>query len=441
VTSFLDSSEGSPYCPGCGHPHVLRALDGALRAAGGEPHRLVLVTDIGCVGLADAQFPTLHTVHALHGRAAAVATGMQLASASARRRDGPLKPVVLVGDGGATIGLLHLVHAAQLDVDVTVLVHNNFIYGMTGGQHSGLTPTGLKTTTTPEGCVIPPLDLGQVLAGAGCGYFARARAPGDEFEALLAEGIRRPGFACVEAIELCPTFGARVGGLSGKKLDALIEERGLALGVVHRRDPRGPSTLPERGAPDAADRDPLAGGVAPVPAWARLEKTVQAVVAGRAGERVQSAAKFVAAAGASAGLAATLRTDNPVTQGRGFSMAELTLSPRPIAWTGLSRPDLAIVTAPEGLQQLQQRGLLEEPATPRRIVCDESLDLPDTVDATRAPLRKRYGPKAAALGALAAEAAGWFEPDAWSAALEALPEAQQADTRKTLSKAGLSAAE
>ena len=149
MTEFLDTTAGLPYCAGCGHPHVLQAMDQALAEVALPAHRYALVTDIGCVGLADAYFPTLHTVHALHGRASAIASGIQLGSRA--NGEDPLKPVVLVGDGGSTIGLLHLVHAAQLDVDVTVIVHNNLIYGMTGGQHSGFTPEGLKTTTTPAG--------------------------------------------------------------------------------------------------------------------------------------------------------------------------------------------------------------------------------------------------------------------------------------------------
>ncbi|MDJ0521327.1 MAG: thiamine pyrophosphate-dependent enzyme [Planctomycetota bacterium] len=435
MTAYLDTTNGQPYCKGCGHPHVLDALDHALQAAGVPPHRIALVTDIGCVGLADAQFPTLHTVHSLHGRAAALATGMQLAAGT--DGDEPLKPVVLVGDGGSTIGLLHLVHAAQLDVDVTVLVHNNLIYGMTGGQHSGLTPHGFRTTTTPDGCLTPPLDLGRVLAGAGCGYFARARAPSNELGELLAEGIRRPGFACVEALELCPTFAARIGGMTGKGLREMTSEGGLAMGVLERREPRAGPVRRGNGDPAPAL---FGAGIAPEPTWSRLQRPVQLVVAGRAGERVQSAAKLAAVAGAAAGLGATLRTDNPVTQGRGFSVAELTLSPEAVRYTGLDRPDIAIATAPEGLAQLAQRGLLAGPLAAHRIVCDESLEPPAEAHVERAPLRKRHGGAAAALGAVleAVDAAGWFDPRAWEVAIQARPEAQRASVRRTLAKAGVS---
>ncbi len=436
MKAFLDTSNGTPYCKGCGHPHVLEALDAALQTADVLPHRIALVTDIGCVGLADAQFPELHTVHALHGRAAALAAGMQLAGTVTE--DGPLKPIVLVGDGGATIGLLHLVHAAQLDVDVTVIVHNNLIYGMTGGQHSGFTPQGLRTTTTPHGVGIPPLDLAHVLGGAGCGYFARTRAPGRDLATLVAEGIRRPGFACIEALELCPTFAARIGGVTGKTLTAMGAEGGLAMGVIHDRPPR---VAPTRDSSGVAPEDLFGKRLEPRPAWSGLQETVRILLAGRAGERAQSAAKFVATAAATAGLGATLRTDNPVTQGKGFSLAELILSPTQVRYTGLEQADLAIVTAQEGLTQLTQRDLLEGPSAPRRLLIDARLDLPAGTRCESAPLRERFGPLACSLGALVeiVHQAGWLDDRALWAAWKQLPEAQQPGTRRVLEKAGLSA--
>ncbi len=434
MTAYLDAARPPAWCPGCGHPHVLRALDEALAATGLPARRFVLVTDIGCVGLADPYFPSLHTVHALHGRATAVAAGMQWGEPGPRAQ--ALKPVVLVGDGGATIGLLHLVHAAQTDADVTVVVHNNLVYGMTGGQHSGLTPEGFVTTTTPEGNPVPPLDLGRVLDGAGCGFFARTRAPGPDLVGLLAEAIARPGFACVEALELCPTFAARVGGLTGRSLDDLPARLGLPTGVVIRRDART-----RRPAPSLADRDPLADAISPTPAWRRLDRTARVVVAGRAGERVQAAARLAATAAAAAGLSVAGRTDNPVTQGRGFSLAEVVLAPGPIAYAGTSSPediDLACATAPEGLEELASRGLLRPPALPRRVVLDSRLAVPPGTEPVRRDLRERYGAKSAALGVLAEEIhrAGWWAPEAWAPALATLPAGPREEAAATLRAAG-----
>jgi len=123
------------------------------RSARRAADRVVIVTDIGCVGLGGSDFPGLHTVHTLHGRSVAGRRGAE--DGQPRWRAHALKVIVLIGDGGTGIGLLHLVHAAQTNVDVTVIVHNNLVYGMTGGQHSVMTLPGMKTTTTPDGCPIP----------------------------------------------------------------------------------------------------------------------------------------------------------------------------------------------------------------------------------------------------------------------------------------------
>jgi len=408
MSGALDRTAAFPYCPGCGHPHVLRALDDALADAPCPRERIVLVTDIGCVGLADRLFPTLHTVHALHGRAAAVAAGMQLHE---RHRGGaPLKPIVLVGDGGATIGLLHLVHAAQLDVDVTVLVHNNLVYGMTGGQHSGFTPEGLRTATTPAGSPAPPLDLGALLAGAGAGFFARARVPSRALPELLARAIARPGFACVELLELCPTFAARVGGVTGKRLARLAAERG-GEGVLYERPPRPPAPA------SGADRPgPLERALPQLGSRSNLDRTVRVVVAGRAGEGVQSAARVAAAAAALSGLWASVRTDNPVTQGTGFSLAELALGSSREEAAVPGAPDAVVATAVGGVAALRQRGQLGAGA---RLYADAALELPAGVTAARWPLVERFGRRGAALGALVllGRREGWFETGAWREAI------------------------
>jgi hypothetical protein len=399
VSEYLDRAATNPYCAGCGHPHVLHALDDALRALDLSPRRVAIVTDIGCVGLADALFPSLHTVHTLHGRSVAIAAGLAMGEPA-------LKPVVLIGDGGVGIGLLHLVHAAQLNVDVTVLVHNNLVYSMTGGQHSLLTPPGMQTTTTPQGCPIPSLDLGALLPGAGAGFLARVVAPSQELAPTIADAIRHAGFACVEVLELCPPFGTRVGGVSGKTL-----REGGPFGILHQETAR-PAFTPPCAA--AEESDP---GIEPHPAWRRLDRTARLLVAGRAGERVQSAALLAATAGCAAGLQVTVRTENPVTQGKGFSLAEITLALEPVAYTGLVAPDVVLVTAPEGQRELEARGLAHGDV--------------------REDLRTRYGAKGAALGGLveAIDQAGWWDRQAWAAAVARLPAAHRSDAEAVLRQA------
>ena len=148
-----------PFCPGCGHGFILDHLNQALVKLQLDPRQVVIVSDIGCVGLSDQYFAT-SAFHGLHGRSATYATGIKLA-----RPD--LKVIVLMGDGGTGIGGTHLVSAARRNIGISVLVFNNFNFGMTGGQHSTTTPTGAITSTTRTGNLERPLDICTTLAANG----------------------------------------------------------------------------------------------------------------------------------------------------------------------------------------------------------------------------------------------------------------------------------
>ena len=150
-TYMKDELGPLPFCPGCGHDPLLKALDKALVALQIPPDKLVVVTDIGCIGLADRYFVT-HAFHGLHGRSITYACGLKLA-----RPD--LHVVVLMGDGGCGIGGAHLLNVARRNIGITLIVANNFNYGMTGGQHSVTTPTDGRTVTTPGGNIEGALDI------------------------------------------------------------------------------------------------------------------------------------------------------------------------------------------------------------------------------------------------------------------------------------------
>ncbi|HVS85437.1 MAG TPA: thiamine pyrophosphate-dependent enzyme [Gaiellaceae bacterium] len=381
----------APYCKGCGHPLVLRALDRAL--SGYAPEELVVVTDIGCVGLADAQLETPHTVHTTHGRSTAFATGIQLADAVLG--EGRLKVVVLIGDGGATIGINHLVNAALLNPDVTVVVHDNFLFGMTGGQGSAFTPQGFVTATTPGGSATPPLDLCAVLLAARAPFVARTVGGDRELADVLARAVAHPGFAVVEVLELCTAYATRWNELTGGELRAVAEEAGYELGVL-RDEPR-PSFAHtyKKGVdrPEPAERDGLAfAGELPAPA--------RVILAGTAGERVQSAATALVRAGLAQGLHATQKNDNPVTQGTGFSVSEVILSPEPILYTGIERPDAVLIVSQDGARELAATGVFDRVDGRTFVLADETVELP--VEAERLPLRATAGAKGAALAAVEA---------------------------------------
>jgi len=388
-----------PYCKGCSHGLVVRALADALYATGLPPERLCLVSDIGCVGLIDRLFPTVHTVHTTHGRSTAFASG--IAMADGVLEDGKLKVVVVIGDGGATIGLLHLVGAAQLNVDVTVIVHNNHLYGMTGGQASGLTPEDWITATTPVGNPLPPLDLIGVLRSSGATFLAREMAMNKDLAARIGEAIDHPGFAVVEVMELCTAFGVPWNALNGKKLKLLAEETGEPLGM-RTHHPERPSfraawsaKYPGTGAGPGWPATPATH--APV----ALDRPVRIVAAGTAGSRVQSAAALVARTAVAGGLFATQKNDNPVTQGTGFSLSELIVSPDPIHYTGIAAPDAVLATSQVGWDYLCVRGVPDRLAPDGLLVVDEGIDVGSYADrALRLPLVAKARANGAALAGL-----------------------------------------
>ena len=149
--------------------HVTRALIDAILGLTLDPEKVVVVAGIGCSGRISA-YLDYSTVHAAHGRALAVATGVKAADPS-------LHVIVAMGDGDCSaIGGNHFIHAARRNIDLTALVFNNSIYGMTGGQMSPTTHLGDKSTTSVYGNVEPAFDLCELAHAAGATYVARGTA-------------------------------------------------------------------------------------------------------------------------------------------------------------------------------------------------------------------------------------------------------------------------
>ncbi len=396
--SFL--REGSfPYCKGCGHGLVARRLNDALGRLELDAKDVVITSDIGCVGLVDPLFPRIHTVHTIHGRSTAVATGTVLADTILG--DGRLRNIVMLGDGGASIGLLHLAQAALMNVDVTVLLHNNMLYGMTGGQHSALTPEGFVTTTTPRGNWLPAVDMEPFLLSCQGGFFARKLATDADLADVIADAIRHPGFAVVEILELCTGYGVPLNHMDGSSLRALAEREGRALGVRINRRERAPfhvayrERLPGDGHA-AARREPRGFDH-------HLSRAMGLIVAGSAGERVQIAAAILCHAALAAEVHCTQKNDYPVTVGSGFSLSEIALSPDPILYTGIDRPDAIVIVSADGLREVRGRGDLDRLAPDGLVIADESLaaDLPRE-GTISLPLRRALKPNLAAMGGIAA---------------------------------------
>jgi 2-oxoglutarate ferredoxin oxidoreductase subunit beta len=398
-STYLVDHPRFPFCKGCSHTSVLRKLNDALVKLQIPPDNIALVTDIGCIGLADAQFKEVHTVHTTHGRSTAFATGIALADSVLAK--GKLKTIVLIGDGGAMIGLQHLVHAAMLNVDVTVLICNNFVYGMTGGQGSGLTPECFITATTPRGNIVPPTDICGILRSSNAPFVARAVATDAHLDELLRQAIAFEGFAAVEILELCTEYAVAKNELDGRQLYTIAERNHWELGVL--TPPNKRLSFSERneaantkGPSHRSDQKNAA------PKRFRLAKPRSILVGGSAGERVQSAATAVCQAAIDSGLHVTQKNDNPVTQGSGFSLTEIWLSPTPVGFTGILYPDFVVVTSDDGLKELKSQGVFERLGPGTIVLADETLTPQiQCSQAIYVPLRKIFGPSLAAMSALA----------------------------------------
>lgn len=330
------NDHGLPFCKGCGHSTIANSTEKALNKLGLKPLDVILVTDIGCHGIIDKSFTT-HTVHGLHGRSVALGAGV-----SAGLADSGKKVIVFLGDGGATIGMQHIIDAAHNGYNMTVVIHNNMLYGMTGGQPSEYTPLGFRTPTKPGGSTKYSYDICKIVVAAGAPYVRRILGIGDISDAL-AEAFGRPGFSLVEVMEICPSYGVKSN--PEMKLSKVVENAGLATTVfadhaaapyvTHRR-PELPSLI-------------SSSAVIPVEASHSLTGELRVMFCGSAGEGVQVAAELLATAGIRAGLQATKKGSYPVTVGVGFSSAEVILSPETINYTGTVAPDYMIITSKEGL--------------------------------------------------------------------------------------------
>ncbi len=196
------------FCPGCGNGIVMNAFLKALNELGYESlDGFAFVSGIGCGAWTISPYFKADTLHTLHGRAIAYATGLKIANPK-------LNVVVMSGDGDlSAIGGNHLMHAARRNMDLIVIMINNFIYGMTGGQVSPTTFENLTTTTTPYGNPDPPLDASEVVAAAGANYVARwTTAHVFPLIHSIKEALKQEGFRFIEVISQCPTsFGRRIG--------------------------------------------------------------------------------------------------------------------------------------------------------------------------------------------------------------------------------------
>ncbi|SFC08403.1 pyruvate ferredoxin oxidoreductase beta subunit [Halobiforma haloterrestris] len=188
------------WCPGCGDFSVLKSLKQALPEVGRNPEEVLTVTGIGCSGKLNSYLDT-YGFHTIHGRALPVARAAKLANPD-------LEVIAAGGDGdGYGIGGNHFIHSARENHDITYIVFNNEIFGLTKGQTSPTSPKGHKSKTQPSGSAKTPIrPLSQSLT-AGASYVARTAAVNpNQAKEIIAEAIEHDGFAHVDFLTQCPTW-------------------------------------------------------------------------------------------------------------------------------------------------------------------------------------------------------------------------------------------
>jgi len=361
-TKFINTNT-LPFCKGCTHTTISQNTEKALQKLGKDLLDVILVTDIGCLGIIDKAFDT-HTVHGLHGRSVALASGV-----SAGINNPDKKVIVFIGDGGATIGMQHLLDAAHNGYNMTVVVHNNMLYGMTGGQPSELTPEGFRTPTLPDGAPHKGYDICDLVATAGASYVSRIAGIGDISD-QLAEAFSRDGFSLIEVMEICTSYGVKSN--PGMKLKSLIQEAGIEIKVYADDQTKAYETNKKEDQPTLFS--PKLG--IDKEFTSQLVQAVRIFLSGTAGEGVQSGASLFVKAGMRCGLNVTKKGSYPVTVGVGFSASNIILSPEPILYTGAPRPDVIIVTSVDGLKFAQK--LIDNATEDTLLIIDSSLETPTT---------------------------------------------------------------
>lgn len=240
-------SETTPiWCPGCGDYHVLLSLTRVFAQLGLAPEQIAVVSGIGCSSRIPA-YTSCYGFHGVHGRSLAVAAGLKLV-----RPD--LTVVVASGDGdGYSIGGNHFLHACRRNIDLTYIVMDNHIYGMTKGQPSPTTEPDFDTALSPGGTGLRPFNPLVIALASGANFVARAFSGNiNETVGIIVDAIRHPGFSFVEVLSPCVTFRpdqkdwknrvhaapVPVTDDPGRAARRLMTDDGFNLGVLYRGDRR-----------------------------------------------------------------------------------------------------------------------------------------------------------------------------------------------------------
>jgi len=365
MSSLLNRQRPPIFCPGCSHERVVKALDSALQSQGIQGNQIVIVTDIGCSGLFDTFFNT-HALHGLHGRALTYATGLKMARPE-------LHVIVIMGDGGIGIGGAHILSSCRRNLDISLLVLNNFNYGMTGGQCSSTTPVEAATASSFLNQLEPPLDICQVGSAAGAPYIDRILATNKELPARIEQALIYPGFSLMDIWGMCP-------GRYGKRNKELLQH--LQKELARKPAANGRVAANERAEFGSHYRQCAAQlnvpasvrTIAPV-FQASIQGRYEVLLIGAAGQRISTAGELLCLSAMTAGLHVTQKNDYPITVLRGYSVSEIILSQHPIGYTAIENPDVVIALAQEGVARKKQT--INQLSRKTLLIVKKGLELPE----------------------------------------------------------------
>lgn len=214
----LNSPNTAQWCPGCGNFGIVLAIKKAIVKQGIDPKDVLVVSGIGCSGKTPHYLKT-YGIETIHGRALPVATGAKLANKD-------LHVIVVGGDGdGYGIGMGHLMHAFRRNINLTYVVHNNEVYGLTKGQTSPTAPKGTKSVSTPNGAIETPVNPIIIALAGGATYIAKGFAGDIEgLSDLIANGMKHKGFSIIDTAQPCVSYNPRMSFMWYKERIYKLEE-------------------------------------------------------------------------------------------------------------------------------------------------------------------------------------------------------------------------
>ena len=341
MNSFLNAERPPVFCPGCTHERITHTLDHAFQNMGLAGHQIVIVSDIGCSGLFDTFFHT-HAFHGLHGRALTYAAGLKMARPE-------LKVVVTMGDGGQGIGGAHLLAACRRNLDLTLLILNNFNFGMTGGQFSATTPPDAQLGSGFLNRLERPLDICEVARSAGAPYVRRCSGFRKNLAEEIQGAIEYDGFSVMDIWGICPGRYTKKNRLNTKMMEDALAKLPALEGIVAEniRPEYGQQYRKMAATQKKVARPAVIKAQYEAPQVGRQE----VILLGSAGQRVITAGGILCIAGLTAGLKTTQKNEYNITVLRGPSISELILSPEEIDYTGIEMPSVVIALDPEGVDR------------------------------------------------------------------------------------------